>query len=210
MRKSLRSAMALLGALPMFAAAAGSLPDTFPKLSEGDTGIAARYPGEKGIQADPAVIFADDFESYSSVADLRGKWDVLIHEGNLSISDETEHGLGGARSLLLSIPQQPIPLATGVSKVLTDTQDVLFLRWYQKFDEGWMVPGGSVHKSGSISARYFDDQGHATPGIWADGRNKFLVNFESENATGDAPGLLNVYVYWPEQGDKWGDHFYPS
>jgi len=199
------SAMAVLGALPMFAAAAGSVPETFPKLPEGDTGIAAHYPGDQGIESDPAVVFADDFESYSSVADLRRKWDVLIHEGNLSISDETDHGLSGARSLLLSIPQQTAPLATGVNKVLSETLEVLFLRWYQKFDGGWMVPGGSVHNGGSISAKF-----GATPGIRADGRNKFLVNFESENATGDAPGLLNVYVYWPEQGDKWGDHFYPS
>src|SRR5262249_19188216 len=69
--------------------------------------------------------------------------------------------------------------------------------------------GGSVHNGGSISAKYVV-AGRATPGVRADGRNKFLVNFENENATGVSPGLMNVYVYWPEQGDRWGDHFYPS
>jgi hypothetical protein len=110
----------------------------------------------------------------------------------------------------LTIPKQQAPLATGVSKVLIHTQEILFLRWYQKFDGGWTVPGGSVHNGASISAKYFDDRGRATPGIRADGRNKFLVSFESENAAGQPPGLLNAYVYWPEQGDRWGDHFYPS
>ena len=210
MRHGVLSVMAVLGALPIFATPAGSLPEKLPKLPEGDAGIAVHYPGDKGIEADPAVVFADDFESHSTAADLRRRWNVLVHEGNLSISDQTDHGLGGTKSLLLTIPQQSTPLATGVDRVLTDTQDVLFLRWYQKFDRGWMVPGGSVHNGSSISAKYVDDQGRATPGIRADGHNKFLVNFESENATGESPGLLNAYVYWPEQGDRWGDHFYPS
>ena len=109
----------------------------------------------------------------------------------------------------MTIPQQEVPLATGVAKVLAHTQNVLFLRWYQKFDGGWFVPGASVHNGGSISSKYYDN-GRATPGIRADGQNKFLVNFENENSTGDAPGYMNVYVYWPEQGSKWGDHFYPS
>jgi hypothetical protein len=109
----------------------------------------------------------------------------------------------------MTIPQQEAPIATGVAKTLAHTQNILFLRWYQKFDRGWFVPSGSVHNGGSISSRYFD-HGRATPGIQADGQNKFLVNFENENSTGEAPGFMDAYVYWPEQGSKWGDHFYPS
>ena len=37
-------------------------------------GIAARYPGDNNIASDPDVIFADDFESYSSANDLTRKW----------------------------------------------------------------------------------------------------------------------------------------
>jgi hypothetical protein len=200
--------VALPGALLL--AAMSSIPaEKFPTLPEGVTGIAAKYRGDKGIDQDPAVVFADDFESHASVADLRTKWDVLTHEELLSIVDGTDNELGGAKSLLLTIPQQDAPLGAHVDKLLTETQDVLFLRWYQRFDDAWMVPGGSVHNGGSISAKYVVE-GRATPGIRADGRNKLLVNFENENATGDAPGWMNVYVYWPEQGDRWGDHFYPS
>jgi len=210
MRRGILTVVTGLSALPMIAAAAHSLLEEFPKLPEGDAGIAVRYSGDRGIESDPAVVFADDFEGYFSVTDLRRRWDVRIHEENLSISNEVDHGLGGEKSLLLTNPQQPAPLATGVDKLLTNAREVLFLRWYQKFDEDWMVPGGSVHNGGSISAKYVDEQGRATPGIRADGHNKFLVNFESENSTGDSPGLLNAYVYWPEQADRWGDHFYPS
>jgi hypothetical protein len=35
------------------------------------SGIASRYPGDKNIANDPAVIFADDFESYTTVDQIR-------------------------------------------------------------------------------------------------------------------------------------------
>src|SRR5258708_17530609 len=42
----------------------------------GDGGsIAAKYPGDIGIENDPEVIFADDFEAYSQTSDLSQKWD---------------------------------------------------------------------------------------------------------------------------------------
>ncbi|HEY1764642.1 MAG TPA: hypothetical protein VGF85_06940 [Opitutaceae bacterium] len=179
------------------------------QLPEGDAGIASRYPKDTDIEKAPEVIFADNFEGYASVPDLRKKWDVLINDSNLAIADspETTHGRG--KSLQLSIPKRDTPLATGVAKLLTHTQNVLFLRWYVKFDRGWFIPTASVHNGGTMSSRYFDN-GRATPGVRADGRNKFLVSFENENSVGEAPGHMNVYIYWPEQGSQWGDHFFPS
>jgi hypothetical protein len=38
------------------------------------SGIASRYSGDKNIASDPAVIFADDFESYTSVDQIKSKW----------------------------------------------------------------------------------------------------------------------------------------
>jgi hypothetical protein len=62
-----------------------------------------------------------------------------------------------------------------------------------------------------MSAHYFNGN-QATPGIPADGTNKFLVEFEhwrGEAAT-PSPGQLNAYVYHPLQRDAYGDHFFPS
>ncbi len=201
--------LAILIALPLLATGGGSTDEKHEKLPEGNSGIAAKYPGDKGIAKAPGVLFADDFEQSLCVTDLQKKWDVLINKANLSIAEGAGMNHGGERSLLMTIPKQDAPLATGVAKLLSDTQDILFLRWYMKFDSAWSVLGESVHNGASISSRYFE-QGLATPGIRADGRNKFLVNFENENSTGEAPGLMNVYIYWPEQGDRWGDHFFPS
>jgi hypothetical protein len=195
-----------------FAAAGGAgseVSNVLPQLPEGD-GIAANYPGDEGIQQDPSVIFADNFEDCSSPADLRGKWEVLIHEANMRIAEEPENVHGGKRSLEFTVPQQREALAVGVDKKLAEEQDVLFLRWYSRFEKDFLVRRSSVHNGGSISARYNTPDGRATPGIPADGRNKFLVNYENENSTGESPGFLNVYCYHPEQGGRFGDHFYPS
>jgi hypothetical protein len=195
--------------LPALAAAGGESAAKLEKLPEGHAGLAAKYPGDQGIDKDPAVVFADDFEACASAADLRKKWDVLIHEANLSIADESANQNGGKKSLLITIPKQNEPLSAGVDRTLKETRDVLFVRWYMKFDKGWLVKGDSVHNGASISSQYHQN-GRATPGVRADGRNKFLAGFECENSVGPSPGSLNVYLYWPEQGDKWGDHLYPS
>ena len=205
----MQTAKAILAALLLLGAGADAFAEKGEQLPEGGAGIAAKYPGDKGIESAPDVLFAEDFESCSSIADLRPKWDVLINQTHLSIADAPGNRIGRGKSLLMIMPQQEAPLATGVAKLLAHTQNILFLRWYQKFDGGWFVPSASVHNGGSISSKYFD-HGRATPGIQADGQNKFLVNFENENSTGDAPGFMDAYVYWPGQGSKWGDHFYPS
>lgn len=205
----MQTIVAILVALPLLCAGTKLFAENGEPLPEGDVGVAAKHPGDKGIEKAPDVLFADDFDGETSVADLRPKWDVLTNQTHLSIADGTDNRGGRGKSLLMTMPHQGVPLATGVAKLLVRRQNVLYLRWYQKFDDGWFVPDGSVHNGGSISSKYFD-HGRATPGERADGQNKFLVNFENENSTGPAPGYMNVYVYWAEQGSKWGDHFYPS
>jgi len=43
--------------------AQGAQPsDAVPRLPEGDSGIAANFPGDAGIENHPAVVFVEDFE----------------------------------------------------------------------------------------------------------------------------------------------------
>ena len=199
--------LALLLMLPTTASNQLEAPTVLPDLPEGD-GIAADYPCDQGIEQDPSVLFADGFEDCSSPADLRKKWDVLVHAGNMRITEEAANVNGGRKALELSVPKQRAPLSIAVAKRFRDERDVLFLRWYSKFDRDFAVRSGSVHNGGSISAHYFPG-GRATPGIPADGRNKFLVNLESYNESGESPGDLTVYCYHAEQGGRYGDLFFP-
>jgi hypothetical protein len=62
-----------------------------------------------------------------------------------------------------------------------------------------------------MSSSYYTSSG-ASPGIPADGTNKFLVSFEASrfDSSEPLPGFMNIYTYHPEQRSVWGDHFYPD
>ncbi|MBW2453305.1 MAG: hypothetical protein JRI68_02290 [Deltaproteobacteria bacterium] len=185
------------------AGASGALP-------EGDNGIAADYANDQGIEDHPAVIFADDFESYGQPDDLWQRWDNVHHMNQIRIAGETENIYGGALALEFTVPQQNEELSNAVSKVLTQERDILFLRYHSKFAANFDVQGSS-HNGSSISAHYYIN-GQATPGVPADGTNKFLAAYENWRGepTTDNPGELNIYIYHPEQRSNYGDHFFPS
>lgn len=195
-------------ALSWAQAASGADSATLPlaPLPEGNRGIASRYPGDRGIEKDPSVLFHDDFES----GDVRSKWDNSFQKADLRVVGEPENVRGGKKALEFTVPQQAAELSNGVVKELGAGQDTVFLRYYSKFEKGFDQTGSS-HNGGLLQAKA-PGVAYATPGIRADGRNKFIVSFE--NWRGDAatpsPGELNVYCYHPEQRSEYGDHFFPS
>ncbi len=178
--------------------------------SGGGAGISAKYPGDVGIESDPSVIFADDFESYATASDLWQRWDNMFQEAQTRIATEPDNAHAGKQAIEFTLPQQTTELSNAVQKVLTNELDALYLRFHSKFDTSFDVVGSS-HNGGGISAHYFVN-GQATPGVPADGTNKFLVEFECwrGEATTASPGQLNVYIYHPEQRSQWGDHFFPT
>lgn len=172
-------------------------------------GIAAKYPADRGITGDPAVLFADDFESYASVAGLSASWNDGVYR-NVRIATESASVHAGKQALEFTSPKQDAELSNAVARHLDKEQDVLFLRYYTKYDPRFDVVG-STHNGGGISAHYYTN-GMATPGVPADGTNKFLIEFEAwrGEAAEPNPGRLNIYVYHPTQRSMWGDHFFPD
>jgi hypothetical protein len=181
-----------------------------PALPEGYTGIAAKYPGDVGIAGDSAVIFADDFESYAQAADIAKRWDNMYQNQYVSIATTAANVYAGKQALEFTLPQETAELSDAVEKIVSPELDVLFLRYYSKFQPPYDVVGSS-HNGSSISAHY--EVGYtSTPGVPANGTNKFLANLENwrGDTTTASPGDLNVYVYHPLQRSQWGDHFFPT
>ena len=172
-------------------------------------GIAAGYPGDVGIEGHPAVIFADGFEDYGQASDLYQKWDHVFQIPQIRIANESSNVFAGGKSLEFNVPRQNNELSNAVAKILDQERATLFLRYYAKFQPPYEVIGSS-HNGSMISAKFFV-RGRATPGLRADGTNKFLVGLENWRGSAEtvSPGLLNVYVYHPEQRSRWGDHFFP-
>jgi hypothetical protein len=175
-------------------------------LPEGNAGLAAKYPEDRGIAADPAVIFHDDFEA----GELGAKWDSVYHAENVRIAGEGENVHGGKRALELSVPRQQAEVANAVVKKLGAGYDTVFLRYYSKFEAGFDQLGSS-HNGGFLAA-LAPGLAYATPGVRADGRNKFMASLENwrDEAATPSPGDLNVYCYHPEQRSDFGDHLFPS
>jgi hypothetical protein len=177
--------------------------------TEGE-GIAARYPGDVGIEEHPDVILADGFEDYAVPDDLYARWDAVYQVDQIAFATGDDDVFTGTQSLQFTVPQQESELSNAVDAILAEERDTLYLRYLAKFQPPYDVVGSS-HNGAMISAHYFID-GQATPGVPADGTNKFLVNLEHWRGEVEtaSPGLLNLYVYHPEQRSQWGDHFFPS
>jgi len=173
-------------------------------LPSGNNGIAAKYPGDSNIKSDPNVIFADDFESYSSESQLWGNWDNIYQQQDVQITTDPANVFSGQRSLEMRVPAQSTEVANAVVKKLNPTRDTVFVRVYTKFVAGYNV-SGSEHNGIAISSQY------CCPGVPANGTNKFYVDVEnSRDAVSANPGFTNSYVYYPEQRDLYGDHWFPD
>ncbi|MBN2575809.1 MAG: hypothetical protein JXP73_14680, partial [Deltaproteobacteria bacterium] len=102
-------------------------------LPEGDSGIAAKYRDDADIASNPAVIFADDFEGYAKASDLDERWDNKYQNQYIAITTATANVYAGKQALEFTLPQQDAELSDAVEKVVSPELDVLFLRYYGKF-----------------------------------------------------------------------------
>src|SRR5688572_22782787 len=103
-------------------------------LPAGDQGIAANYPGDAGIDGDPLVVFADDFEGYADASELPSRWDAAVYQvDQIRLATEPENVYAGSQALEFTVPQQEAELSNATDRVVSPELDVLYLRFYSKF-----------------------------------------------------------------------------
>lgn len=203
----MRVVLALCGYLTCVAAAFGQAAEALvPPLPEGASGVAAKYPGDVGIEGDPAVVFAEGFENGAGGFD--NAW------GGVGYAERPECVYGGKKALELTmVPPKPgRETSLGVQKHFRKGGfDTLFVRYYAKFEKSMDMLHHN-HNNCCIAARA-PGVPDAKPGIPADGKNEFTIALEtwrSGDRQVEPPGELNIYCYHPEQRSQWGDHFFPS
>jgi len=172
------------------------------------TGIASRYPRDRGIRFDPDVLLADDFESYTSTAQLTINWSGVGHVQNMRIATEPGNFFSGGAALEMKLPVSSSEVTDFLHKRFSTGHDVVFIRTYCKFDPLYHLPGGN-HNGMRLSAKY---PGPGTkPPANGTGFFLFLLQNTFANVQGEIdPGYTHIYAYWPQQRSSFGDHWYPT
>ncbi len=205
--------LVLVGALLLWgtvgwAATAG----TSPRLPQGP-GLAARYPGDKGIARDPAVLFAEDFES-GDLATIAKRWESANNKDGkaFALRSEVPPRSAGKHSLEMTATQgvnHGGDLYTRFRGV-----DRAFLRFYVKFAKSADYLHHFVMLGGDNPALPWP-VGKA--GLRPEGDDRVLTGIEPTGSY-DAyppPGAWNFYTYWQDMkisadGKYWGNGLHPA
>jgi hypothetical protein len=167
-------------------------------------GISAKYPGDKGIEKDPSVIFFEGFE-VSSIEELKSRWEDISHPEIMSLSPDTPPNSFGKSSLLMThIGGQ----GTGghLYRRLLPGYDQLFIRFYVKFDPDCAPIHHFFHIGGYNPSTPWPQGG---AGERPRGDERFTTGIEPY---GDA-WVWDYYTYWmemrgsPPEGKTWGNSF---
>ncbi|MCC5830332.1 MAG: hypothetical protein JJU36_12880 [Phycisphaeraceae bacterium] len=169
-----------------------------PRLPEGK-GLAAAFPGDRGIEAHESVVFVERFEEGDPQAIAR-RWGFARHLDQMALDDDVPTGSDGGRSIRMTAT----PQREGVElyRTFEDGWDTIFLRFNVKFAEDY----GLNHHF--VALRGFRQPTRVPMG--GAGRlaeNHFSVTLEptvtSRNRFPDVrhyrpPGIWQFYAYWPE------------
>jgi CubicO group peptidase (beta-lactamase class C family) len=191
------------------------------------TGLAARYPNDAGLAADPNVVFADDFEQWSAdglekPADkwhgLRKNATSLTHAidgrvdaagkpgpGHRILEIACRHAEGQSQVGGLSLK---LGNFTDANEGLGDGHDDLYIRYYVKFDENYRA----VRNHGPIlGGRDLTMKDAAWPGMAGirdvASRGYFATNVEPQGKLGGRELEMNFYSYHMDKKGPWGDNY---
>lgn len=173
-------------------------------LPEGPAGIAARYPGDRGIENDPRVIFVERFDG-GSVEAIVKRWDTAPGRETMSLSDDVPAASGDGASLLVThVGGQ----GTGgqLYRRLPAGEKRVFARFYVKFDPA----AAAIHHFGTHLG------GFNPPTPWPQGGAGTRPRGDERFTTGVEPygkdWAWDFYTYWQGMhvhgdGRYWGTPF---
>jgi len=181
-------------------------PQPQPQTQKRDSvGLAAKYPGDSGIEEDPKVIFVEDFEEPSLDA-VKQRWGDVSHGEIMSLAADVPPGSRGRHSLLMAHVGGK---GNGghLYRRLPKGLDQVYARFYVKFDPEC----APIHHFGTCIG------GNNPPTRWpmvsagnrAAGDKSFWVGVEPFGES----WRWDYYAYWcemrgsPPRGQTWGNSF---
>jgi len=172
--------------------------DTLPA----GAGLAAKYPGDEGIERDPRVLFVEDFET-GNVQEISARWGDVSQAANMDLPADIHTNSPGRRSLHIS--------KNGHLYTHTKGVDQMFARFYVKFHP----QTGYIHHFVHLLAdRVPTGWPRGGAGKKPAGDQGFSTGIEPWGQWGKVPppGVWHFYSYWHEMkpdglGHYWGNFF---
>ena len=155
------------------------------------TGIAAKYPGDVGIENDPAFVWGENFEE-ASVGDLDARYDSANNPPGITFDVDVPAKSGGKASGKFTAGGANS--ATDLYKKLSDTgYDELFVRYYAKYQANAPWHHTSVWIGGyNPPIPYPNPQA----GLKPNGDDRFAVALEPVYGVGSPRPEMDFYDYW--------------
>jgi hypothetical protein len=189
-------------------------PEPRAVSAESPVGLASRYPGDRGIGADPDVLFSEDFEAGSLEAVTKRWSDVSNKQGKpLALSPDVPAGGGKGHSLQVTAT---LGEDTGghLFKGMLRGVDRMHARFYVKFP----ADAGYIHHFvwlGGLNppASYPNPRAGERPR--GDDRVSIGIEPTGDHGRYAPPGIWNFYNYWAEMkisadGRYWGNSILPE
>lgn len=185
-----------------------------PLQSAQTAGIAAHYPGDRGIASDSRVLFAESFEG-ADVEAVKKRWTEASDKGGkvLALDPDRPPGSPGKRSMRMTAT---LGENTGghLYKRLDRPVDRYFARFYVKFPPDADYIHHFVHLGGYNPATNWPQGG---AGQRPRGDERITVGIEPHGGNGRfaPPGAWTFYAYWQEMkrsadGSYWGNGIRPE
>lgn len=165
--------------------------------------LAARYVNDVGIENDPNVIFAENFEE-GSLEKIIARWSRCKDPQIMSLSDDTAEASSGKKSLLISQVREK-GNGAHLYKQLLPGYEQLYLRFYAKIDPNCKPIGPSVKLGGYNPPTAYPQPDALTAPA---GDEKFV---SSVTLYGEQ-WRCDFYTIWMEMrpcptGNHWGNDF---
>src|SRR5262245_48200697 len=177
------------------------------------SGIAAKYPGDLGIERDPHVLFAENFES-GGIEGLGQRWSEINDKDGkvLELSNDVPSLSRGLHSMQMT---GTLNENSGghLYAVFKQGVDKAYLRFYTKFAADHGYEHHFVELGGySPLSRWPNPRAGTRPA----GDDRVLVFIDAIGWYGryPPPGIWGLYTYWPEMkvsadGEYWGNVLSP-